>query len=283
MPQCGRIVDVTEHPHDDSWTLTIRPSSLRDRVAAVLNSSFQSGVEVVGSREQHDGKIAIRTQNAQVRSAMPKLLELLSRSVTIADDADVSHAIAIHRYADIEEHSYVGELVQRAKYFDQPLAETAELTAAVLTVIEAHPAYQRATHVTCPPSSSGKSGAGLAAHLAGAISQRLAITQLAIWGPERAPRKQTDSLDDCAEVHGTFRVSVPLRGATVLVVDDLYGAGCTSDEAVRALRAAGARHVLVLACSKTAKRCNGLPANADDWPDWIPSEVLGAEDALPFE
>ncbi len=55
-------------------------------------------------------------------------------------------------------------------------------------------------------------------------------------------------------VHGAFRAGkkAALKGLSVLLVDDVMTTGYTSSEAARALRAAGARRVIVAALSRAS-------------------------------
>lgn len=283
MPDCGRVTNFEKLPRPSDWKLnvTVERPRMRDRFLEVFKASFSHELIVVEGKSWQE--ITLVSANAELLEPVSSLLEILSRCVTIADEADISHALAIHRYPDAECHSYIGDLVQRAKYGYQSTQERIELAHALLDFINQHPGYGQATLVACPPSSTGNNRNGLAAHLANTVSRRLGLTRVTVEGPERQPRKQTEHLDDCSDVHGKFRVAERVPNATALVVDDLYGAGCTTNESVRALRAAGARRVLVLACSKTAKRCNGLPASEENWPDWIPSELFRPADARPFE
>lgn len=77
------------------------------------------------------------------------------------------------------------------------------------------------------------------------------------------PVKEQKSLEQDLEilwdnVHGKFMVVTPVRDKSVIILDDLYGSGITLGEVARACRAAGAKSVLSLAATKTAKFCNGL-------------------------
>ena len=281
MPICGRVEEFREESSTQRWKfrVTVAEGKLLSHIASVFQSSFRSGIIVREDDAQKE--IVLVTQSRELRGQVRRVLSVLSQAVTIEDHADLSHALAIHRYPDIESHSYVGDLVQKAKY-RQTSVEQLELADAMLGFIDAHPGFSGVSRVSCPPSSSGNRWAGLTGFLADHVSRNLNLPKVAIEGPTRRPRKQTEHLDDCSDVHGTFWVSERIQGETILVVDDLYGAGCTTNETVRVLRLAGARRVLSLAGSKTAKRCNGLSPESENWPDWIPSEAFESRDDLPF-
>ena len=261
---------------------------MQDRFIQIVKRTLPSGVEVVRSREQDVGKVAIRAKNAQVGSAMPKLLELLSRSVTIDDDADVSHALAVHTLFgpdpddDRGTKSYIGEVVSDAKYTSDRWSET-HLAELMTEFVDSHPLFRQATHVSCPPGSSGGDNtSGLVYRLVEHMRGRLGLRFVAIQGTSREPRKRKRQSTDCSDVSGTFRISQHTAGATVLVIDDLYGHGCTVNEVVRVLRAARVSRVLALSGSKDASGCNGLPPQRDNWHDWVPDEFADESEALPF-
>ena len=51
-----------------------------------------------------------------------------------------------------------------------------------------------------------------------------------------------------------------------LVLDDIYESGGTVDAVALALRAAGAKFILSLTATKTARYCNGLTPSTENWP-----------------
>jgi ComF family protein len=77
----------------------------------------------------------------------------------------------------------------------------------------------------------------------------------------RKTRAQSELKRDARRenVHGAFRASraVDLRGATVLLVDDILTTGATCSEAARALKAAGAARVVVAVIARSQEHPGG--------------------------
>lgn len=277
MPTCGRIVKIQRSQRAIRWQLAaaVRPPSLRDRMLAELGRALPDGVQT--GKGQQASELVLSSNLQEHEPLTRQLLALLERSVSINDDADCSHALGVHTLFDPDNDNgtktYIGEVVSDAKYSRNPWAEE-DLSKLMTDFVSSHPLFRQATHITCPPSSSGGvNHDGLANSLARRISAHFGLSFVTIHGPSRTPRKNMRNSGDCSEVDGAFSVTHDLREATTLVVDDLYGHGCTINEVTRALRAAGCEHIFALAGSKDASACNGLPPHTDKWPDWHPPEL----------
>ena len=275
MPTCGRVIEIGENrgPFDQRFSIKVAPGALRNHFLSLLRLWFPRSVNAVEGETWNE--IILVTSDVEQRESVLRTLRLLKHAVTIDDEADVSHALAIHRYPDIKQRSYVGNLVYHAKYTSYPNHHESELCDLLLTFFLAHTPYRHATHITSPPSHHGTSWSGIAGKLATCIGTNENLQPVHVISSPRNPQKNAEDPSDCSEILGTFRVQGRVDGAIVLVIDDFYGAGCTLAEMARVLRAAGAYKVLSLTGSKTAKGCRGLPPESENWPDWIPTEVLG--------
>ena len=275
MPTCGRVIAFGETLGSVDWRFSVKvaPGTLRNNFLSLLQLWFPRSVNAVEGDKWDE--ITLVTSDMGQRESVLRALRLLNHAVTIDDDADVSHALAIHRYGDIGQRSYVGNLVYQAKYTPHPFLHESELGRLMLTFFLAHTPYRGATHITSPPSHDGSPWSGTAGKLATRIGANENLLPMNVISSPRNPRKNAEHPGDCSEILGTFQAKERLDGAIVLVIDDLYGAGCTLTEMARVLRAAGASKVLSLSGSKTAKGCRGLRPKSENWPDWSPTEVLG--------
>jgi predicted amidophosphoribosyltransferase len=71
--------------------------------------------------------------------------------------------------------------------------------------------------------------------------------------PFRPEAKNVTDTQHAAVLRGSFRVSESLRGAQVLVVDDVFRSGASMGEVARACRAAGAQSVSGLCVARTLR------------------------------
>jgi len=207
--------------------------------------------------------------------------------VTIDDDADSSHALGIHFFADIGERSALGEMVERAKDYgmDNPSDANAvrQLRATCMRWLEERRLMQAIDAITAIPGTQPKAF-DLPSDIANIISIHFGKDRLQLRSRNRTPQKgRSDSeLSSTAALSTMMNSDRAAIGKRVLLIDDLYRSGNTMMAGTRALRRAGATRVHCLALTKTARHCNGLPASVDNWPDEMP-ETLEVEDFdLPF-
>ncbi|MYA01209.1 MAG: hypothetical protein F4038_07745 [Chloroflexi bacterium] len=289
MPTCGRVTHFNETSRNLYWRYTakVRPPSLRDHLSMAVKRSLMPGVQVTPGYAWNE--IVLATRSPDARSQIRSLLELLSRSVTIEDDADCSHALGVHTLfnPDVEDTSgaktYIGEVASDAKYTGH-VWSAGQLADLMADFVDSHPLYSQASRITCPPSSNdGFNTSGLAYRMAQRVSNLLGLPFVSMSGSQREARKNKRRINDCSDVIGTFEVTDHVSGDTVLVVDDLYGHGCTINEATRALRVSRCKRVLALSGSKDASGCQGLPPHIDKWPNWVPAESRKPAGDLPFK
>ncbi len=284
MPRCGRmdLIESSEMLGRWRFVATVLPLSLRTKLMRTLQMAL--GDQVVVAPGMNANEIIVTSGESDWERPTHRLLNLLAQHVTIEDDTDASHALAVHTLFDSQVDdgngvkSYIGEVVSDAKYSRDSWSE-AHLAELMTEFVDSHPLFRRATHITCPPGSSGGNNtSGLAHRLVEHTNARLGLQFVTIQGMSRVPRKSKRHSNDCSDVNGTFQVSQRVEGATVLVLDDLYGHGCTVNEVARSLRAARVRQVLALSGSKDATGCEGLPPHQGNWHDWHPPNL-----DLPFQ
>ena len=282
MPDCGRVIEIRSSRSAAQWALevAVRPASMLDYVTALLRRALPAEVGVqTGSQP---GTILLASRHADRSEPTRAFLELLRGSVTIDDDAVMSHALGLHWFADIKERSQLGDLVEQAKDYGRhnpsdPLA-VEQIQSATLSWLAQHPMTASVDAVAAIPGTQPKDF-DLPAALAEAISERLGKRRLWLRSRNQKPQKGRSgpTSSSARKLGALMNADRDAFGRRVLLVDDLYRSGNTMMAGVRALRRAGATAVICLALTKTARDCNGLPASVDNWPDELP-EMFDFED-----
>jgi pyrimidine operon attenuation protein/uracil phosphoribosyltransferase len=195
------------------------------------------------------------------------LLDLLTRTLTLPSPRGMDTALALDWYkvADHEvdsrswSNTVAGDWVSRGKYWHWSSPEQqADLgrraARALVEAVQRHPTLAATTVVADVPGHDAKQvsfGSRLAATVAqytGRPFQRVTCTI-----PFRPEAKNVTDAQHSAVLHGSFRVLEPLRGARVLVVDDVIRSGRSMAEVARACRAAGAASVAGLCVARTMR------------------------------
>ncbi len=255
-----------------------------DHVTALLRRALPAEVGVqTGSQP---GTILLASRHADQWEPTRAFLELLRDSVTIDDDAVMSHALGLHWFADIKERSQLGDLVEQAKDYgrhnpsDPPAVE--QIQSATLSWLAKHPMTASVDAVAAIPGTQPKDF-DLPAAVAEAISERLGKRRLWLRSRNQKPQKGRSgpTSSSARKLGALMNADRDAFGRRVLLVDDLYRSGNTMMAGTTALRRAGATAVICLALTKTARDCNGLPASVDNWPDELPEMFDFADGDLP--
>jgi hypothetical protein len=209
--------------------------------------------------------------------ALDDLLRLMTRLVSVKDDADVSHCLDLYRIpeesaASPEEWPYtdIGQAVYGAKYradYQCSMSVADRMTEA----IGRHPALASADVLCAMPSAPDLGNrTDVADQWVRALSERLELPAMALRRTRtvRPQKGIADSVERRRNQEGSMAAHPDARERRVLVVDDLYMRGDTAREAARALRAEGASQVFVLCAVKTAKGTEGLGELLEAREDW---------------
>jgi len=193
-----------------------------------------------------------------------KWLASMSRFVVCRDLLAVSMAVDFDRERGdpSQPQTLVAQLRARAKPYDHEptddcYAAATHLAAELLQLVEVVEAYSAAELIVSMPPSSPAKAYDLPRLLAGQLAARwnkpdggrVIRTTTARRQVKNLPlSKKLDALE------GTFEIEVePVRGRTVLVVDDLYQSGASMNFVAMKLLELGARAVLGLAAEKTCR------------------------------
>lgn len=295
MPYCSRIGRFTVAPSKSHWIVAIFTplnngivdfgTILRNTIggARFTSEGFTPGIDNPRKLEFSIPREFIREKD------LHRFLGILKWTVSISDDADESHALYLHILPHPTEDPYVprwqrtriGNLVNEAKSYGPTTGNKAaamELSERMEYWIIRHPRYRSAdVIISAPPGNPNKAfdlPRFIATHLSKALEFHLEACKIvhAVQQQKSLPQ-DIESLR--SNVSGNFKIAVSLRGKDVIVIDDIYQSGETLRELTRACREAGAKSVLSLAASKTAKFCNGLPP--DGWYE-VSMEAEQADD-----
>lgn len=270
MARCLELEDFSADGDGDICFVTLEAWEFKAAEAfeEILKASFpSSGFRRIRQPAQ-TGIIALQ-QSIRLRGLSPPggpsvveaLLSLISKTLTIEDSLDESHALAYHKDQDEAtgglKPSSLGKLVRTAKY-DRLRRPRERIGEALVDFIRIHPRYARADAIACVPAHEASRTAGLAGRLVNQMAETLEQTQIQIARiVTRSPQKEITDEDRQAGVRKrlanqrrSMRVDDQMDGLSIIVIDDLYGSGGTMQEAARALREAGATEVLGLAVTK---------------------------------
>lgn len=278
MPVCGRLesADVTVEdgrlrfvaiPHRNAW-VPIDFVGVLQRLLPAWSIQANNARHIVGE---------LREAADQQREQAETVLFLLKTSVTIADQADASHALRVHDAKDEESgnwlHSDIGKLVRQAKSYDQDWHAGDQQAATHLADelrdwIEAMSPYAAADVMIPAPSSNPNKTYDLPAFIAERLTASMSRPLVRIRSSNTAPQKDLSEKEKLSvnQLARCYTVEGDVRGRTVLVIDDIYESGGTVEAMTQVLRAEGARAVLSLTATKAASGCKGLPPNTANWP-----------------
>ena len=286
MPYCGRIDRFTIAEQPGLWgvTLWLHYSSQNAGLSDLIPKAFPGSTLACVGTIQPGGQwvdvssgefyYAVPKESAQ-RDALEGFLQLLHWSVTIADDADESHAVQVHEMppTDSEQagsrwaHIEIGLMVNQAKSYDTTSGNRSAATRLAEQLefwINGHPRYRIADVVVAPPAGNSDKDFDLPHLLASHIAEQSGMDHIQSEKTRQTrPQKEVgDNLEELEEnVDDSMAVTEDLSDRIALVVDDLYRSGSTVGELVRACKEAGASAVLVLAATKAARFCNGFSAS----------------------
>ena len=148
--------------------------------------------------------------------------------------------------------SGIGELAYRLKY-QGDLTVLHALIEQAAALLEEHPELARVDVLTPVPPSTPREHDPLNT-FAQALAKHLGLAYLPVLIKSRqtAPQKEMHTLaQKRVNVAGAFDLQSPIKGKSLLVIDDLFDSGATLEEITRVLRLAGAVKVCVLTLTRT--------------------------------
>lgn len=201
-------------------------------------------------------------------------LRLVGSYVAIRDCLALSFALDYDREEGNPDklQTKVGALRSRAKPYDSvPTADTYraadELVKECLDFLGKMTCYNMATCVVGMPPSRPDKPFDLPKHIADGIAKGLGISDLThtVKTLKERPKIQNEPLGRKLEsIEGTISVDPQfLKDQTVLLIDDLYQSGVSTNYVAMLMLEAGAKKVFGLACEKTCRNDDNVPRSAE--------------------
>ncbi|GAA1708705.1 hypothetical protein GCM10009745_65720 [Kribbella yunnanensis] len=258
---CVEEVQIVSAPPNEHVLRVRAPVGVADQIL-LLDPSYAGTI-------LQTGRLVLRGKGLSVGTPINELLGTLQGVLTVPAAGGVDYALALDWTKQPVDgqapHSWpntrIGDLVHRGKYWYKGSESSSQLrqvgralTDELVTLINQHPLLRHANVVAAPPGHDAKVlsfGARLAASVASRREVHFeAVRSLSAF---RTQAKELELADRAGVIHGQFACDGDLRGADVVIVDDLYSSGTTVGETARVLRLAGARRVAVLCAVRTLK------------------------------
>lgn len=270
MARCLSIEDFSVQEQNGRCVVTLEAwdSDANEAFANILSACFPKCDFRLAQSTTQAGFLGLQ-HSTQVIGKLPEggvaqvtdLLTLVTKSLTIEDNLDESHALAHHQDQDEGTgkliRSKLGSLVNEAKY-NTSRAPREKLGNAVIEFILAHPRYSSSNVIASIPPHEAATKSSLPGRIVTQVAEALGLTRVEIKRAKETPPQKEITDDDravgvrkrIANQKNSMRVDEDLSGLSIIVIDDLYGSGGSMQEAARAARAAGATQVLGLSLTK---------------------------------
>jgi hypothetical protein len=200
-------------------------------------------------------------------------LRLVGSYVAIRDCLAISFALDYDREEGNPDkpQTKMGALRSRAKTYDKvPTADTYraanELVNECLDFLGEMTCYNTTTCVVGMPPSRPDKPFDLPKYLADGISSKLGVRDLThmVKTIKERPQLKDARLDKKLDsIEGTVSVDTQsLKDQTVLLIDDIYQSGISTNYIAMLMLEAGAKKVYGLACEKTCRNDDNIPRSA---------------------
>jgi hypothetical protein len=226
-------------------------------------------------KEREDGRVY--TYISELGNSLEKTrcwLGLIGDCVVVRDCLALSFALDYDRGEGNPDkpQTKVGALRSRAKTYDKvstvdTYRAADELVKECLDFLGQMPCYSTATCVAGMPPSRPDKPFDLPAYLAVKIAAGLGIPDLthAVSTIKERPQLKGELLDKkLPSIEGTVSVdSHALKDQIVLLIDDIYQSGVSTNYVAMLMLEAGAKKVFGLACEKTCRNDDNIPRSAE--------------------
>ncbi len=237
-----------------------------------LGNAFESMCDVphIGIRAGKDERGYTFIKDENQLDKVRKWLGIVGSYVAIRDCLALSFAFDYDKEDGNPDkpQTEIGKLRSRAKPYDnEPTKDTylaaEELGKACIEFFQKMTCYHSATCVVAMPSSRPGKAYDLPKYIAAVIAEKIGIPDLseAVKTIKERGQLKNEALEDkLATIEGTISVDESvLKGQNVLLVDDLYQSGVSTNYAAMLMLQAGAKKVFGLACEKTCRNDDNIP------------------------
>ena len=202
-----------------------------------------------------------------------RLLGLIGNYVAVRDCLALSFALDYDREEGNPDkpHTAIGALRGRAKPYDDIATEDTrkaadDLASKCLDFLKIMTCYCTATCVVGMPPSRPDKTFDLPSYIAQKIAAMIGKPDLTrfVTTIKVRPQLKNESLDmKLASIEGTVSVEpLPFKDQNVLLIDDLYQSGISTNYVAMLMLEAGAKKVFGLACEKTCRNDDNMPRSS---------------------
>lgn len=263
MPNCGYLKDYSIKVEQSQFVAELTPKGYID-VCNLVNNAF-AGAKCVVREDSTSwiGEQVITISRSSIdQNKLEQFLGLLKNHLTIDTRLDEYHALGLYSEPPDWQHTWIGKLVNHAKYSQDQSAAT-KIADHLIRFIEAHPRYSRAKLIVSVPRSDTSSTWDLPSlitkHIASKLQKRRVTAQkVRMTKPQKDLSESGDINAYLENVKGSIRINTTMAGCAAILIDDTSRSCTTLEEAGRACRLAGAMEVLGLTAARDAKFTKGI-------------------------
>lgn len=237
-----------------------------------LGNAFESmcAVQHIGIRAGGGGRCYTFLKDENELEKVEKWLDTVDKYVAIRDCLALSFALDYDKEDGNPDkpQTKIGLLRTRAKPYDsEPTEDTysaaEELSKACIEFFQKMTCYHSATSVIAMPPSKPAKAYDLPKYIAAGMAKEIGspdLSEAVKTIKERRQLKNEPLESKLATVEGTISVDASaLKGQNVLLVDDLYQSGVSTNYVAMLMLQAGAKKVFGLACEKTCRNDDNVP------------------------
>ncbi len=239
-----------------------------------FNNAFESMCDVLHhSHRAVGGRGSIYIKDETKLDDVKEWLNLVSQYVAIRDCLALSFALDYDKEDGNPDkpQTEIGKLRSRAKPYDSAPTNVTYLAAKELSDVcidffNKMTCYHSATCIVAMPPSKPWKAFDLPKHIVDRMAQKIGIPDLSETVntiKERGQLKNEPLKNKLATIEGTISVDKKaLKNQIILLIDDIYQSGVSTNYVAMLMLEAGAKKVFGLACEKTCRNDDNIPRSS---------------------